>query len=82
MKTEINKNAQNEKLIIKKCHVCGHIMENPQEIQKCHKCKQSFLPTNYFSKVHSTNQRDYDHLFAYGHELHETDLIKGLTVIW
>lgn len=82
------KNAQTtntttqEKLIIKKCHICGHIMEGYQEIDKCHKCKKSFLPVNYFSKVHSKNQSEFAQLFAYGHELHESDLIKGLTVLW
>jgi hypothetical protein len=82
MKTEPTTNTPAEKLIIKKCHICGHIMEDHQEIAKCHKCKQSFLPVNYFSKVHSKNQSEYMQLFAYGHELHESDMIKGLTVLW
>ena len=82
MKTETNSATGSEKLIIKKCHMCGHIMESHQEITKCHKCKKSFLPVNYFSKVHSKNQKDYAHLFASSHELHESDLIKGLTVLW
>jgi hypothetical protein len=57
-------------------------MEDYKEIAKCHKCKKSFLPVNYFSKVHSKNNQEYDQLFANGHELHESDLIKGLTVLW
>lgn len=82
MKVETSSLHAPEKLIIKKCHICGHIMESHQEIVKCDKCKKSFLPVNYFSKVHSKNQKDYAQLFAYGYELHESDLIKGLTVLW
>ena len=82
MKVETNSAHAKEKLIIKKCHMCGHIMEDHQEIIKCHKCKKSFLPVNYFSKVHSKNQKDYEQLFAQSYELHESDLIKGLTVLW
>lgn len=80
MKVELTNN--NCKLLIKKCHTCGHIMESSQEIQKCTKCKKSFLPVNYFSKVHTKTQKDFDQLFAQGHELREEDLIKGLTVLW
>jgi hypothetical protein len=57
-------------------------MEAAQEVQKCGKCKKSFLPTNYFSKVHSKAQNEYEQLFASSAELHEEDLIKGLTVLW
>lgn len=82
MKLELSNKETNGKLLIKKCHVCGHVMESAQEVQKCQKCKKSFLPVNYFSKVHSKSQSDYEQLFAYGHEMHEEDLIKGLTVLW
>jgi RecJ-like exonuclease len=82
MKVELTKQEINGKLLIKKCHSCGHLMESAQEPQKCQKCKKSFLPVNYFSKIHSKSQQDYDQLFAYGHELHEEDLIKGLSVLW
>jgi len=82
MKVELTVKEQNGKQLFKKCHVCGHVMESDQEPQKCHKCKKSFLPVNYFAKVHSKSQQEYDQLFAYGHELNEGDLIKGLTVIW
>lgn len=81
MKVELTKEF-NGKLLIKKCHVCGHIMESAQEVQKCQKCKKSFLPSNYFAKVHSKSQAEYEQLFADSQELHENDLIKGLTVIW
>jgi tRNA(Ile2) C34 agmatinyltransferase TiaS len=82
MKVEETKKTDLTKLLIKKCHVCGHIMESSEEVQKCHKCKKSFLPSNYFHKVHSKNQKEYEALFAGSHEIHEQDLIKGLTVLW
>jgi hypothetical protein len=81
MKAEVTKENQT-KLIIKKCHVCGHISESSHELQKCTKCKKSFLPVNYFSKVHSKSQKDYEQLFASSYEISEDDLIKGLTVLW
>ncbi|MBY0414482.1 MAG: hypothetical protein K2Q18_09965 [Bdellovibrionales bacterium] len=82
MKVELKGQLKNDKLIIKKCHVCGQISESNQEPQKCTKCKKSFLPVNYFSKVHTKSQSEYEKLFAYGHELHDEDIIKGLTVLW
>lgn len=82
MKTELKGQIKNDKIIIKKCHTCGQISESHQEPQKCTKCKQSFLPVNYFSKVHSKSQNDYDKLFAFSHELNDEDIIKGLTVLW
>ena len=82
MKVELKGQIKNDKLIIKKCHVCGQMNESHQEPQKCTGCKKSFLPVNYFSKVHSKSQAEYDKLFAFGHELHDEDVIKGLTVLW
>jgi hypothetical protein len=82
MKAELTSKESGTKLLIKKCHICDHVMESAQEVQKCGKCKKSFLPVNYFSKVHSKSQSEYEQLFAYGHEIHEEDLIKGLTVLW
>lgn len=81
MKVEV-KTKQTDRLIIKKCHLCGHLMESYEEVKKCGQCKKSFLPSNYFSKVHSKNPTEYDHLFAQSHEIHDEDLIKGLTVLW
>lgn len=82
MKVELKGQTKNDKVIIKKCHVCGHIAESHQEPQRCGQCTKSFMPVNYFSKVHSKSPADYEKLFAYGHEMHEEDVIKGLTVLW
>ncbi len=82
MKVEETRKAGPQKLLIKKCHMCGHIMESEEEVQKCHQCKKSFLPLNYFSKVHSKTGNEFSALFASCNEIHEQELIKGLTVIW
>jgi len=82
MKAELTNKETGAKLLIKKCHVCGHLMESAQEVQKCGGCKKSFLPVNYFSKVHSKGQKEYEQLFAHSYELRDEDLIKGLTVLW
>ncbi len=68
--------------IIKKCHVCGHMMESHQEIDKCGSCKKPFLPMNYFGKVHAKNSAEFKELFSNASELHEDDMVKGLTVLW
>lgn len=82
MKLELTNKVTSKLQLIKKCHMCGHIMESEKEVQKCEKCKKSFLPVNYFSKIHSKSQQEYEQLFAHGHEIHEEDLVKGLSVLW
>ena len=80
MKTSFTK-AQLEKTIIKKCHVCGHVMEGKQEIHRCDKCQKSFLPTNYHAKTKGLH-KDFNSLFSPIEELNEQDVVKGLSVIW
>lgn len=70
------------KLLVKKCHVCGTIMESTREQQRCKSCDKSFLPSNYFGKVHAKNDKDYEKLFSTTDELQDEDLIKGLSVLW
>lgn len=70
------------KLLIKKCHVCGHLNEAAQEPKRCNHCNKSFLPSNYFSKVHSKSGKDYDNLFLNAYELNEQDMVKGIHVLW
>lgn len=83
MKTEVFTSKKSRK-IIKSCHVCGQITESSTEIDKCVTCGKSFLPLNYFSKIHDNEGRKYDYkeLFAQSHELEEEDLIIGLYVLW
>lgn len=70
------------KFIIKKCHVCGEISESQVEIQRCNSCGKSFLPLNYFHKVHAHDSTDFKELFSDTQDIHEDDLIKGIYVIW
>jgi uncharacterized OB-fold protein len=70
------------KLLIKKCHLCGTVMESYIERKKCTKCKKSFLPMNYFSKVHAKNSKEFDELFSNSDDMQEEDLIKGISVLW
>lgn len=80
MRKELTKKKK-LKLIVKKCHVCGQILEAQQEQQKCVCCGKSFLPLNYFQKVHD-HSGDFQELFAESHDLNEEDLVKGLYVLW
>ena len=46
-------------------------------------CGKSFLPLNYFAKVHDhEGKTDFKDLFSNINELQEDDLVKGLYVIW
>ncbi len=70
------------RVLIKKCHVCGHVMESVKEVERCGSCNKSFLPINYFGKIHAKNSTEYRNLYADCNELVEEDLIKGISVIW
>jgi hypothetical protein len=70
------------KLLIKKCHVCGHLNESTIELQRCGKCQKSFLPSAYFSKVHDNAGTKYKQLYSAVDEIDEKDLIVGIHVIW
>lgn len=69
-------------MIIRKCHKCGQVTESHSEIEKCVKCQKSFLPLNYFDKIHSKEYTHLDGLFASSQDLEEEDLIKGIFVLW
>lgn len=70
------------RLIVRKCHKCGQVVESYQEEEKCLSCGKSFLPLNYFAKIHDHEQSKYHELYAKGHELNDEDLIKGIFVLW
>ena len=69
------------KLLIKKCHNCGNVMELKREVDKCTQCSKAFLPMNYFAKVHDKTAKFKD-LFANSSEMHEEELVKGLHALW
>ncbi len=71
-----------DKVIIKKCHVCGQVAESAKELERCLKCNKAFLPLNYFSKVHDSKSEEYQELFSHCDELEDEDLVVGLYVLW
>lgn len=71
-----------DKTVIRKCHCCGQVIESKSESAKCLSCGKSFLPLNYFTKIHDDKDYKFNDLFCEGAELHEDDLIKGLYVLW
>lgn len=73
---------RSKKMIIKKCHICGGIMESFREVQRCHSCHKPFLPLNYFGKIGAKNSKEFKKLFLNSDELAEDDLIKGINVLW
>ncbi|MGB0455216.1 MAG: hypothetical protein ACPGJV_16025 [Bacteriovoracaceae bacterium] len=78
----VGSTSSRQRILIKKCHVCGDIQSSFIEQQRCGGCSKSFLPLNYFAKVHAKNTREYNDLFEESENLHEDDLIKGLYVLW
>ena len=62
--------------------MCGQITESHREIEKCSSCSKSFLPLNYFHKIHNQENAKYKDLFAESYELNESDLIRGIFVLW
>ena len=78
----MEKMIHRSKLIIKKCHLCGAIMEAFSEIKSCSSCNKSFLPLNYFSIIHSKDSKKSKELFLKSDELSEEDMIKGINVLW
>ena len=71
-----------KKLLIKKCHICGHLNESHNELERCKNCHKSFLPSSYFNKVHEQAGQNYKNLYSEVTELEEKDLIIGIHVIW
>lgn len=82
MKNTIKEKKKQLTQIVRTCHVCGHIHTSYEEVQRCESCEKSFLPLNYFTKVHAKNTTEFEALFLTSDQLHEDDLIKGLFVLW
>lgn len=78
-KNELKKHSR---VIIRKCHVCGQVVEAPKEQDKCCGCGKSFLPLNYFDKIHGDKTQKLEELYADVDELQEEDLITGIYVLW
>ena len=81
MKDPELKKDSHKKVLIKKCHICGHLNESTAEPERCVNCKKAFLPSQYFSKVHSKQQAErYNSVEEL--EQSKTPLVKGINVIW
>ncbi len=76
------KTSSEKKLIVKKCHCCGKISDSPTELKRCPSCNKSFMPSNYFGKIHAKNSEEFDQLFSKVEDLDESDIIIGLNVLW
>lgn len=81
MKPSLTKN-KSRKLIIRRCHVCGQVVESEVEQESCVSCGKAFLPLNYFNKIHGDQSQKFKDLFSDSDELHEEDLITGIYVLW
>ena len=75
-------NHSEGQVLIKKCHICGHLNEGAKEMEQCAHCGKSFLPLNYFTKVHDGSSEGFQQLFCQSDELTEEDIIKGLYILW
>ncbi|MCB9061276.1 MAG: hypothetical protein H6622_07125 [Halobacteriovoraceae bacterium] len=82
MKISATRIKEKVRILIKKCHHCGEVMETMVEPQRCQSCNRSFLPLNYFGKVHANNSQEFYELFSPCNELDEEDLIKGIYALW
>lgn len=76
------KTSKNASMIIKLCHICGHLNESYVEVKKCSQCNKSYLPINYFHKGFDIYNGSYDDLYLEIKDLDEDDLIRGIHVIW
>ena len=74
--------SKSSQVLIKKCHLCGHLNEGKEEMTQCTHCKKSFLPLNYFGKIHDGSGESLQELFCRCEELSEEDIIRGLYVLW
>lgn len=61
--------------------MCSQTTESEKELERCPKCNKSFLPLNYFEKIHNKDAK-YHELFSKSDHIHEEDLIKGIHVLW
>lgn len=74
--------AKTRPLLIRKCHVCGQLVESEQEQEKCCQCGKAFLPLNYFEKIHGDPDQKFQDLFSFSDEIDEDSLILGIYVVW
>jgi hypothetical protein len=71
-----------EKTLIRVCHSCLKMNESHKELERCLHCRKSFLPLNYFDKIHGDKNQKWENHFSTSDTLEDEDLIKGLFVLW
>ncbi len=76
------KKTKREKLVVRACHACLKVNESTTELQRCQHCNKAFLPLRYFEKIHQDKDLKFENHFSSSEELDESDLIKGLFVLW
>jgi hypothetical protein len=76
------KKTKAKKILFKLCHRCGHCNQGEIEPERCGGCQKAFLPLNYFEKVHQDKSAKFQQLFEESENLEESQLIKGLYVLW
>lgn len=76
------KNKHQTKLLIRSCHLCGHVNESECEIERCSKCRKHFLPFSYAGMQTPLNSQQYQAIFKDISDLGEEDVIKGIGVLW
>ncbi|MDH4467589.1 MAG: hypothetical protein QE271_05980 [Bacteriovoracaceae bacterium] len=79
--TKISNLQSGKNKLIRLCHRCGKCHETEVELERCPHCQKSFLPSLYFQKIHDEHQK-YQELFSHAQEIQESDLIKGVAVLW
>lgn len=79
MNTELK--TKQIKMIVRQCHKCTQVIEAPKEQESCLCCGKSFLPINYFDKIHDHSGK-VNELYASSEEIEEQSLVKGIFVIW
>lgn len=68
--------------LIKACHVCTKVTETEKELERCPHCTKSFLPSNYFEKIHFAPNAKLRDLYDVSDDVEESHLIRGLQVKW
>ncbi|MBI2519786.1 MAG: hypothetical protein HYV97_05200 [Bdellovibrio sp.] len=81
MKTD-RKIEDQQKLILRICHKCGHANESVKELERCQKCSKAFLPLMYATCSDAKTTKEYKNLFQESSEVEPEDVIKGLVAIW
>lgn len=68
--------------LIKMCHVCTKVAEAEKELERCPYCQKSFLPLNYFEKIHAHKDAKLSELYDNCQDIEDHYLVRGIHVKW